>query len=512
MSIYLAVFGKPRYLGLLDIGDPAPKAGSWVSIKTVRGLEVGVLGGTLSQEQEAKYRSACLESSGDEHSKGPEPMLQEAEFLAPLSPIQINEYYLRRSDEGEVLVKSRRLLHDHELQMKLVDVEYTMDRKKLFFYFTSEQRIDFRSYVRDLAKEFRVRIEMRQIGVRDEAKTVRGVAPCGRPCCCSYWLHRFTPINIRMVKEQNLALNPTKISGICGRLMCCMGYEHLNYSRLWKSLPSPGSKIKTAQGNYVLEGVDLQMESVRVRFPEGREVSIPIAEFADFKEVVLRGEPWDMSLPEEVPHRSSVFQRASRLSPVQPKTTETTREESSKTGKKFKPEKISIEEHIAERVGEKTAEPKIYEPEKSPDAAPVKKRSRRRGKGSRISGNVPAVSTESAEGAEKEQDSRGSTVLPQPRRERPHSASLSSGRTVQVESLLEKAQSGSMDVQKKNEEKQDKKQNAGTSTEERQNGEKQEKRSRRRRPRRRSEGSGDSESRKNNGEQNRAQSEEKGSL
>ena len=302
MSLYLAVFGKPRYLGLVDIGDLELGAGRWVVIETLRGIEMALLGGTLSREQEGKYRNACLEDSSDEHTRGPEPMLQEVTLIGPADSSQIYEHDERRLDEEAVLIRSRQILRGHQFQMKLVDVEYTMDRKKLFFYFTSDQRVDFRAYVRDLAKEFRIRIEMRQIGVRDEAKTVRGVSPCGRPCCCSYWLHRFTPINIRMVKEQNLALNPTKISGICGRLMCCMFYEHSTYSELWKNLPSPGTKIKAPSGNYILEGVDLHTEMVRVTFPEGGETPIPIAKFELFKETILRGETWQIEEKKETEH------------------------------------------------------------------------------------------------------------------------------------------------------------------------------------------------------------------
>jgi cell fate regulator YaaT (PSP1 superfamily) len=363
----LAVFGKPRYLGLVDIGDPVPKAGQWIVIKTIRGLEMGLLGGSLSQEQEVKYRKACIDEPSDEHTRGPEPMLQEVDFVDPASDVQIEEHYLRRFDEERVLIRSRQILCDHQLPMKLVDVEYIMDRKKLFFYFTSEQRVDFRAYVRDLAKEFRIRIEMRQIGVRDEAKTVRGIAPCGKPCCCSYWLHHFTPINIRMVKEQNLALNPTKISGICGRLMCCMCYEHSNYSELWQSLPNPGSKIKTALGTYVLEGVDLRTQSVRIRFPEGREVSIAVSEFENFKDTVSRGETWEVEPPKDAPRRSVLTLRpslsprmaaASKLfvskipcsAPVEPKVENP--KDFVKNNKKLRPEKITLEEHIAGRVGD----------------------------------------------------------------------------------------------------------------------------------------------------------------
>jgi cell fate regulator YaaT (PSP1 superfamily) len=359
----------------MNIGEPAPRTGCWIVVKTLRGLEMALLGGTLSKEQETKYRSTCFDEPSDEHTRGPEPMLQEVEFVDPASEAQIREHYLRRLDEDGVLVRSRQILQNHQLQMKLVDVEYTMDRKKLFFYFTSEQRIDFRAYVRDLAREFRIRIEMRQIGVRDEAKTVRGIAPCGRACCCSYWLHRFTPINIRMVKEQNLALNPTKISGICGRLMCCMAYEHSHYSELWKTLPNPGAKIKTTQGNYILEGVDLQTESVKVRFPEGREVPIPIAEFADFKDTILRGEEWKETPAETLTRRTLLpFRSITSRTVISPKTlrpavrevraaehTKDLAKESkdARNNKKFKPEKISIEEHIAVRISERIPNDKI---------------------------------------------------------------------------------------------------------------------------------------------------------
>ena len=292
MSIYLATFGKLRYLGLAEVPDDAASETRWILIRTVRGLEMGLLGGPLSQEQEAKYRASCIEDGSGEHTRGPEPMLQEVEYVGNADADRIEEYYRCRGDEDSVLVRSREILVSHGLQMKLVDVEFLLDRKKLFFYFTSEQRVDFRGYVRDLAREFRTRIEMRQIGVRDEARVVSGIGPCGRPCCCSYWLHRFTPICIRMVKEQNLALNPTKISGICGRLMCCMAYEHPLYSALWKSLPSPGAKIRTENGTYVLDSVDLASESVRVRFPNGHLVPVSIAEFPDFREAVLQGQDW----------------------------------------------------------------------------------------------------------------------------------------------------------------------------------------------------------------------------
>ena len=288
MKTYLTIFGKPRYLGLMRLNDEdILNHNKWLVLKTSRGYEMGLLGGMLTQEQESRYRS---ETSNYEETT--EAMLQDAEFLREADINDIESYYECRREEEEALLRARELLSEHNIAMKLVDVEYMLDRKKLYFYFTAEQRVDFRAYVRDLAHEFKTRIEMRQIGIRDEARIVRGIASCGRPCCCSYWLRGFMPISIKIVKEQRSALNPTKISGLCGRLMCCMSYEQEIYSEMWSKLPGPGTKIKTEQGSYTLESLDVGREHVNIRFPSGRLVPVSISEFPDFKETVLRGEEW----------------------------------------------------------------------------------------------------------------------------------------------------------------------------------------------------------------------------
>lgn len=292
MSKYLVLFGKPRYLGIMEIFDLPVQRGEWILIETTRGVEIGLVGGELSGEQEERYRSSCLEESDEGQPKGGEPTLQNVVFKSRASSDDLNVRSQALDEEQRVLISAREILKGHNLPMKLVDVEYLLDRKKLFFYFTSEQRVDFRAYVRDLAREFKTRIELRQIGVRDEAKSVKGISPCGRECCCSYWLHRFTPICIRMVKEQNLALNPTKISGICGRLMCCMSFEHEMYTQLWKNLPNPGSKVKGPMGNFLLLGIDLKAAGVRVRCPDGKEILVSVADFEEFRSTVLRGDEW----------------------------------------------------------------------------------------------------------------------------------------------------------------------------------------------------------------------------
>ncbi len=404
MSIHLAIFGKPRYLGLLDMEAPFPPRGTWLVVETMRGSETALLGGPLSKEQEARYRASCSDDSSDGQVKGGEPILQEISFTRLASGDDLAMAASEREEENEVLVKARVLLRNHNLSMKLVDVEYLLDKKKLFFYFTSEQRVDFRAYVRDLAKEFKTRIELRQIGVRDEAKAVKGIAPCGRECCCSYWLHKFTPICIKMVKEQNLALNPTKISGICGRLMCCMSYEHHLYGVLWKALPNPGAKLRTPSGNYVVEGVELSTDAVRLRRPDGGNIIVKVGDFARFKETVMEGREWEEpSVVRKPPFESGRFlegrsfrdavagkagrsfsEETSRSS--RKKTAETGGKEGQVDSGQSRTEKKRQEQDkkVSAAIGREKAEPEKKIAESVPEGAPKgnkKKRRRRKPQG-----------------------------------------------------------------------------------------------------------------------------------
>lgn len=156
-------------------------------------------------------------------------------------------------------------IKSHNLDMKLIDVEYTFDNNKVIFYFTADGRIDFRELVKDLAAVFKTRIELRQIGVRDEAKMVNGIGPCGVGLCCANWLGDFAPVSIKMAKDQNLSLNPTKISGICGRLMCCLKYEHDTYLSLRKGMPNRGDRVQTEDGPAVVFDTNILLEAVKVR-------------------------------------------------------------------------------------------------------------------------------------------------------------------------------------------------------------------------------------------------------
>lgn len=173
---------------------------------------------------------------------------------------------------------------EHKLPMKLVDAEYSFDRSKIIFYFTSENRVDFRELVRNLASIFRVRIELRQIGVRDEARMLGGCGPCGRKLCCMSFLKDFDPVTIKMAKVQNLPLNPSKISGLCGRLMCCLGYEYKCYQECCKGLPKVGKEIKTEHGKGKIISVNPLKRTVTVDLGDGKIKDVEIPEKEETKQ------------------------------------------------------------------------------------------------------------------------------------------------------------------------------------------------------------------------------------
>lgn len=204
----------------------------------------------------------------------------EEEIVSPLKTVirkATEEDVLRHNENQEKEKDAFNICLDkiqqHKLIMKLIDVEYTFDNNKVIFYFTADGRVDFRELVKDLATVFRTRIELRQIGVRDESKMVGGLGPCGRPLCCSSFLGDFAPVSIKMAKEQNLSLNPTKISGICGRLMCCLNYEQDTYEDIRKRLPKAGSIVETpyGRGEVFSNSVVKELVKVKVRNSEGEE-------------------------------------------------------------------------------------------------------------------------------------------------------------------------------------------------------------------------------------------------
>lgn len=191
--------------------------------------------------------------------------------VATEEDIKINEENENEAKETFKLCQEK--IKEHNLNMFLIDCEYTFDRNKLIFYFTAEGRIDFRELVKDLASIFKTRIELRQIGVRDEAKSIGGLGPCGRKLCCSSWLGDFQPVSIKMAKDQSLSLNPTKISGICGRLFCCLKYEHDVYTEAIDAMPLVGSLVKTDDGKGKVIEINPLLEQVRVEL-EGNSIKV----------------------------------------------------------------------------------------------------------------------------------------------------------------------------------------------------------------------------------------------
>ncbi|MDK2586958.1 stage 0 sporulation family protein [Romboutsia sedimentorum] len=199
--------------------------------------------------------------------------IEESELVSPLKPIiriateEDTKTYIENKEKAkETFELCQQKIKDHDLTMYLIDCEYTFDRNKLIFYFTAEGRIDFRELVKDLAAIFKTRIELRQIGVRDEAKSIGGLGPCGRSLCCSSWLGDFQPVSIKMAKDQSLSLNPTKISGICGRLFCCLKYEHDVYTEAIDAMPVVGSLVKVEELKGKVIEINPLLEQVRIEF------------------------------------------------------------------------------------------------------------------------------------------------------------------------------------------------------------------------------------------------------
>ena len=229
------------------------KKGDFVVVETARGIEFG----------------ECVIGVKE---------IPESDIVAPLKSVirvaaeeditKHNENKIKEKDALEICLKK---IEEHGLNMKLIDVEYTFDNNKVIFYFTADGRVDFRELVKDLATIFKTRIELRQIGVRDEAKMLGGLGPCGRPLCCSTFLGDFASVSIKMAKEQNLSLNPTKISGICGRLMCCLNYEQSTYEDIRKRLPKAGSIVKINDFKGEVISNSTVKESVKVKYKLGDE-------------------------------------------------------------------------------------------------------------------------------------------------------------------------------------------------------------------------------------------------
>lgn len=253
-------FKKAGKIYYFDPGGLDIKADDHVIVETARGLEFGDV------------------------VIGPREVA-ESQIVAPLKPVlrlatteDEEKVKDNRKKEKEAFKICEQKIQTHGLPMNLVDVEYTFDVNKIIFYFTAEGRIDFRELVKDLASVFRTRIELRQIGVRDEAKLMNGIGCCGRSLCCATFLGDFEPVSIRMAKDQNLSLNPTKISGICGRLMCCLKYENDCYSGCCAKKiapPTVGKEVITIDGEGKVISINQQKRTATISLAEGKTLIIP---------------------------------------------------------------------------------------------------------------------------------------------------------------------------------------------------------------------------------------------
>lgn len=247
-------FKKAGKIYYFDPGDLEVETDSFVIVETTRGVEYGkaVIGSKMVDDSDVVL-----------------PLKKVLRLATSEDRIQVET---NRQEAKEALEICTEKVDEHALDMKLVDVEYTFDRNKIIFYFTADGRVDFRNLVKDLAAIFRTRIELRQIGVRDEAKMLGGIGPCGRMLCCSTFLGDFEPVSIKMAKDQNLSLNPAKISGVCGRLMCCLKYENDHYELAKKELPDLGDSITVQYGKGRVVGLNILERLVQIELPEQERV------------------------------------------------------------------------------------------------------------------------------------------------------------------------------------------------------------------------------------------------
>jgi cell fate regulator YaaT (PSP1 superfamily) len=252
-----------RPAGRIYYFDPQGQSfstGQYVIVETVRGIEAGRV--VIASKK-----------------------IAESDLSDPLKPVLrlATEDELRmmlsfKSKEKEALVRCAERIVQHNLPMKLVESEYTFDGSRLTFYFTADERVDFRGLVRDLAATFRTRIELRQIGARDQAKLQGGIGPCGKTLCCSSWITDFGIVSIKMAKEQGLPLNPSKISGVCGRLMCCLSYENDNYIQAKQQMPQIGTMLQTPSGYGKVVSINVPKNSVEVMLESGVTIQVPVNE------------------------------------------------------------------------------------------------------------------------------------------------------------------------------------------------------------------------------------------
>jgi cell fate regulator YaaT (PSP1 superfamily) len=269
-------FKGTRKVYFLWPGEEPLRVGDAVIVEAERGRDLGHI--TAVGELAEKKCGGCSGCSTSPVAEEPVPLKR---VLQRAAPEDVKSHAEVRRSEEDARRKVMQRVRAHELLMKVSDTEWQWDRNKLTIYFTAEKRVDFRALVRDLASTFRTRIELRQIGVRDEAARLSGVGRCGREYCCSSWLKELSPVNLGLAKDQHLSLNPTQISGGCGRLLCCLKYEHDFYVAARKRFPKEGKTVRTAVGPERVIAVDIFRERVFLRSEEHGSRIIPLLQLKD---------------------------------------------------------------------------------------------------------------------------------------------------------------------------------------------------------------------------------------
>ena len=242
--------GKVYYFDASDVNCHDDDA---VIVETEKGLQYGVVDKIINPNEISKdiiYKKVIRLATKNDYKK----------------------YQSNLKDASRALVKCNELAEKYELNMRIIDANYTFDREQLIFRFLADDRVDFRQLAKDLGAIFRTRIELRQVGIRDKAREIGGIGPCGRKLCCNNFLTEFDSVSINMAKNQNLSLNPTKINGVCGRLLCCLKYENDNYTEYKKGLPDVGNKVKIVEGEGKVISVDVFKRKYRVLLNESNEV------------------------------------------------------------------------------------------------------------------------------------------------------------------------------------------------------------------------------------------------
>lgn len=260
ISVRFKESGRSYYF---DPGSLTPAAGDYVIVETARGVECG------------EVVRAAHELPNTGFTREVKPVLRLADGM------DIRRMRQNRADERAAFKVCEQRIAAHKLQMKLIDAEYTLDRSKLVFHFTADNRVDFRELVKDLASHFHTRIELRQIGVRHETQMLGAVGSCGMVCCCRRFLRKFVPVTIKMAKEQNLFLNPSKISGICGRLLCCLSYEQENYDIFHSSCPRLGKRYQTNRGPMKVLRANMFRNSVALLTDTNEELELTLDEWQE---------------------------------------------------------------------------------------------------------------------------------------------------------------------------------------------------------------------------------------